>query len=310
MSLWLWIFPCIIGCICVFTFIQDLLAAKMGPPTILMETVTMVGDSITQGAWALNGTGAALANAYQRKLDVVNRGFAGRFSMQAGYNSVWALAVAKEFLPKKTDHLPKMALMTIWLGANDAALPPSPQSITVEEFKAALHSIINLVKDSNSPWYSPTTKFLLITPPPVEADVRNNELMSRIPARVPDRDTERTRLFAVAVLEVGQEAGVPVVDTWTAITQRAAQTPEGLSKFLSDGLHLTAEGYGVVTEGVANAIATRLPELHWDRLGEVFPAWTEIVNEGALEPILAKYARLPQESQLPPQYPVDSKSEL
>ncbi|SCV69257.1 BQ2448_2277 [Microbotryum intermedium] len=299
MSLWWWILPCIIGCIFLLTLTQEYLAARMGPSTILMKTVMMVGDSITQGAWALNGTGAALANAYQRKLDVVNRGFSG----------VWALAVAKEFLPKKTDHLPKMALMTIWLGANDAALPPSPQSITVEEFKATLHSIINLVKDSNSPWYSPTTKFLLITPPPVDADVRNNELASRIPARVPDRDTERTRLFAVAVLEVGQEAGIPVVDTWTAITQRAAQTPEGLSKFLSDGLHLTADGYGVVTEGVATAIATRLPELHWDRLAEVFPAWTEIINEGALVPILAKHAN-GQASQQPPQYSTDTKSEL
>lgn len=42
----------------------------------LDETV-MFGDSITQGAWSTDGLGTALANAYQRKLDVLNRGLSG-----------------------------------------------------------------------------------------------------------------------------------------------------------------------------------------------------------------------------------------
>lgn len=63
--------------------------------------------------------------------------------------------------------------------------------------------------DPTSIYYSPTTKFLLITPPPVDAVVRNLELATRDYPRVPDRDSERTRLFAVAVQEVAAEAGVP-----------------------------------------------------------------------------------------------------
>ena len=45
-------------------------------------------------------------------------------------------------------------------------------------------------------------------PPLANAIVRNNELASRTPSRVADRDAERTRLFAVAVIQVAQEAGV------------------------------------------------------------------------------------------------------
>lgn len=96
--------------------------------------------------------------------------------------------------------------------------------------------MIRLITDSTSPYYSPSTKIMLITPPPVDADsesaslpfsvslclfgvimysdshlrraVRNNELISRTPSRVPDRDSERTRLFAEATKEVASELGV------------------------------------------------------------------------------------------------------
>jgi hypothetical protein len=179
---------------------------------------------------------------------------------------------------------------------NSRLLKPHAQ-LTIAEFKANLHSLMNLVKSPDSPYYSPTTKFLLITPPPVDAFIRNAELAAREPPRVPDRDSERTRLFAEAVKEVGMESGVAVVDCWTAITDAAADDG-GLDKYLADGLHLTAAGYKVVTmgksvltprafscganafvslrAGIAAAITQRLPELHWDRLEQIFPHWADI----------------------------------
>lgn len=99
-----------------------------------------------------------------------------------------------------------------------------------------------------SPYYQPETRFLLITPPPVDAAVRAADLLSRDPPRVPDRDVEVTRQFAEAVKQVGAQLGVPVVDCWTAIND-AAQREGGLDKYMADGLHLTAEGYKLVTAG-------------------------------------------------------------
>lgn len=192
--------------------------------------------------------------------------------------------------------------MLIWFGANDAALPPSPQAVrspschelpcsaslltwrpfhqlTIDEFKANLHAILALVRDPHSPYYSPNTKFLLLTPPPVDAATRNNDLVTRNPPRVPDRDYERTRLFAVAVQEVAVEASVPSVDCWGSIVEAAARDG-GLDKYLHDGLHLSPDGYAVVIGKVAEAITVHLPELHWDKLEQTYPHWADIVNQG------------------------------
>lgn len=120
--------------------------------------------------------------------------------------------------------------------------------LTIEQFKTNLHELISLVRSPSSPHYSPSTKLLLITPPPVDAEVRGRDLLARDPPRVPDRDAERTRLFAEAVKEVGKEAEIPAVDAWTRIDE-AAKRDGGLGKYLNDGLHLTAEGYKLVTIG-------------------------------------------------------------
>ncbi|ORY78422.1 SGNH hydrolase [Leucosporidium creatinivorum] len=254
-------------------------------PTVVFRQVAMLGDSITQQSWGDGGTGAALANAYQRKLDVLNRGL-------SGYNTAWALPVAQQWLPKTTDSLPETALLIIWFGANDAALPPSPQALTIEEFKANLHTLISLVRSPTSPHYSPSTKILLITPPPVDAEVRGADLMARDPPRVPDRDAERTRQFAEAVKEVGKEAEIPAVDAWSRINE-AAERDGGLTKYLNDGLHLTAEGYKLVTVGVSEAIHEFISELHWDHIEQTFPHWADIPNLGALGPqFLAPDSRL------------------
>ena len=115
--------------------------------------------------------------------------------------------------------------------------------------------------------------FLLIELVPMAYRVAA-ELAARDPPRVPDRDAENTRLYAEAVKEVGKEHGVPVVDTWTPINA-LAEKEGSLDRFLSDGLHLTADGYAVVTAAITQTIASQLPELHWDRLGQIYPHWAD-----------------------------------
>lgn len=159
-------------------------------------------------------------------------------------------------------------MLFIWFGANDAALPTSPQhvstfddrgtsrpadmapcsQVTLDDFKRNLVTILDLVRSPNSPYHSPSTIPILVTPPPVDADVRNHELTSRVPPRVPDRDSELTRQYAVAVRDVAATEKVHVVDVWTAIDDKAKEAG-GLDKYLSDGLHLTGAGYEVVTYG-------------------------------------------------------------
>ena len=65
------------------------------------------------------------------------------------------------------------------------------------------------------------------------------------PPRVLDRRFAVTRAYADAVREVAAEEGVHVVDVWSAIWKKAGEKEEGLAEYLSDGLHLTANGYKV-----------------------------------------------------------------
>ncbi|GAA5880735.1 hypothetical protein JCM3774_005694 [Rhodotorula dairenensis] len=228
-----------------------------------MDQVVLFGDSITQGAWVPGGTGAALAHVYQRKLDVLNRGF-------SGYN------ILRQFIPRRDERLPEIALFCVWFGANDAALPPSPQALTIAEFKSNLGKILDSLRSPDSPNYSPKTQLLLITPPPVDASVRTADLAARDPPRGPDRDAERTRLFAEAVKDVARDCKLPILDAWSLV-DAAASRDGGLGKYLRDGLHLTAAGYQVVTDGLFNLIASELPHLHWSRLDQVFPHWTDFI---------------------------------
>lgn len=47
----------------------------------------LFGDSITQHSWMLGGLGQHLSEAYQRRMDIVNRGY-------GGYNTTCGLEVA------------------------------------------------------------------------------------------------------------------------------------------------------------------------------------------------------------------------
>jgi isoamyl acetate esterase len=60
-----------------------------------------------------------------------------------------------------------------------------------------------------------------------------------------DRSWEHSKSYADAVLELGKELNLPVLNAWDVIWKAAGAQTEGLVMFLSDGLHLTKEGYEV-----------------------------------------------------------------
>lgn len=100
--------------------------------------------------------------------------------------------------------------------------------------------MISLVRDPTSVSYSPKTKLLLLTPPPIDL------LAGSV------RTAERTRSYAEAVKAVGKEASVPVVDTWTDIMNATRKREGELGEYFTDGLHLSEKGYRVVFEGEFN----------------------------------------------------------
>lgn len=138
-----------------------------------------------------------------------------------------------------------MRLLVIWFGANDAAPPPKAQYVPLDRFRANLRTMLSMVRAPESAWYSPDTRVVLMTPPPVSTGQRGRAQRAKEPPRENDREFETTRRYAEAVSEVGKAEGVPVVDLWGRLYEAAGRDEVGLEAFLTDGLHLNEKGYAV-----------------------------------------------------------------
>ncbi|KZV71806.1 SGNH hydrolase [Peniophora sp. CONT] len=231
----------------------------------IYDTVVLFGDSITQGAWDHGGFGAQLAHAYARRFDVLNRGF-------SGYNTEWALPIADTLFPAPGSSVPTapVRLLTIWFGANDACLKPSPQHVPLDRFRSNLHTLIARAPSGAA--------VVLITAPPVNTIQRGADLSSRDPPKELDRSFEVTRQYAELVKEVGKEKGVPVVDVWTALWEAVGKEEKRLEEVLSDGLHLNATGYNALVETLERELPELKPEMSWRNFKH--PTWDWFSEHG------------------------------
>lgn len=205
--------------------------------------IVLFGDSITEQSFRPGGWGAALADSYSRKADLVVRGY-------GGYNTRWALFLLHHLFPPVRT-APAPAAVTIFFGANDAALlgrQSEKQHVPLDEYADNLKKMISHLKE-----LSPNMVVVLIAPPPVDEDGREQyakSLYGDKARKLPERTNEVTGTYARKCVELAEEMKIPCVDTWSVMQQT-----EGWEKlFLRDGLHLTPEGNGVVHSEVVRAL--------------------------------------------------------
>lgn len=196
--------------------------------------VVLFGDSITEQSFRSGGWGAAIADSYSRKVDVLNRGY-------GGYNTSWALFLLHHIFPLECPDPPAAA--TVFFGANDAAIlgrTSEKQHVPVEEYKDNLRNILLHIKKC-----SPNIFLVLITPPPVDEAGRKQYAISLYGDKAmkqPERTNEVTGIYARTCVDLAAELGIPSIDLWTKM-----QEIEGWqTKCLSDGLHLTEIGNKLV----------------------------------------------------------------
>ncbi|PON99114.1 Lipase [Trema orientale] len=203
--------------------------------------IYLFGDSITEESFGDGGWGASLAHHFSRTVDVVLRGY-------SGYNTRWALKVIEKVLPA-ADHGGAAPLaVTVFFGANDACLPDrcsAFQHVPLDEYKPNLHSIVSFLKNR---W--PTTRILLITPPPIDEEGRLRHPYVENPSNQPERTNEAAGAYARACVAVAGESGISVIDLWT----KMQQFPDWEKSFLRDGLHLTPSGNRIVFEEVVRKL--------------------------------------------------------
>ena len=234
------------------------------PPQILL-----FGDSITEGATAFT---SKLTNLYSRRADVLNRGF-------SGYTTTLALSVLPQFFPPDSPrHVPKVRLMTVFFGANDACVPGEAQHVPIDVFRENLKRIVT--------WEGVKlheTRVMLVTPGPVdEWQLDGNS-----------RNVVTTKEYADVVKRVAAEQGVSCVDLWGVMMGLAGwrqgqeealqgskerEKSEVLAELLGDGLHFTEKGYDVLYSEVVGCIERNMPEMKAEEMDYVFPDWKDLLG--------------------------------
>ncbi|GAB4816964.1 hypothetical protein N2152v2_004010 [Parachlorella kessleri] len=222
----------------------------------------LFGDSITQRSFQYGGWGAHLANAYQRKVDVLNRGY-------SGYNSRWALQLLDRVLPE--EKAGEILLATVFFGANDAALAErtsARQHVPLLEYRQNLRLIVLRLQRLR------VQAIVLITPPPISEPDRVIHVEKQYGVKLdqPERTNAVTGQYAKACIELGQELGLPVLDLWSAL-----QAEEGWQRgLLEDGLHLTQAGNQRVAQLLLKLIEQEFPKLRYSALPDDAPLNADI----------------------------------
>ncbi|PUZ56510.1 hypothetical protein GQ55_5G318200 [Panicum hallii var. hallii] len=101
--------------------------ATSGSLGLVRPRVVLFGDSITEQSFRPGGWGAALADTYSRKADVVVRGY-------GGYNTRWALFLMHHIFP--LDGIAPPLATTIFFGANDAPFWEELVSDSMSQFQS------------------------------------------------------------------------------------------------------------------------------------------------------------------------------
>lgn len=144
------------------------------------------------------------------------------------------------------------SLITVWLGANDAALPDGPdrgKHVDLKDYRANLEEIVGRFRAQ-----APAAKVLFITPPHIDDAAR----LARARGGQLDRSNAVMGEYARACVETGQGLGVPVLDLHSYFNEKPAKERNA---YLTDGLHFNANGNRVVDAQLRTKLSVEFPEL-------------------------------------------------
>ncbi|PFX28179.1 Isoamyl acetate-hydrolyzing esterase 1-like [Stylophora pistillata] len=224
------------------------MAVKLFPKLVLF------GDSLTQESFSEGGWGATLADHYQRKCDVVNRGF-------SGYTSAYNKLILPQVL--QSDNNPKGSIVAaiVLLGSNDAVCNETdPRGLTVEQYTTNLTDILMQFMNDGIE----ASQLVLLTPPAV-VDNKYKKFCAELDVPVSLCDGQ-VKCFAEKCVDVGKKLGVEVVDLY-----KLFHGQPNWESFLSDGLHFSKEGNQFVAQQVIPVLDTKL-----GKLPMIFPDWKDV----------------------------------
>ncbi|KAG3115976.1 hypothetical protein PI124_g20330 [Phytophthora idaei] len=196
----------------------------------LRPTVLLAGDSLTEKGTnpKANGWVTLLQNDYTRSANVVPRGL-------SGYNTRWYLKYAMPVIRGEIisgTYTP--VLITLWLGANDAALPNgsnSEQHVPIEKYR---QNLIMIVREFQA-WKH-------------EGDKKG----------VIDRTNEMAGKYAQVCVETAYKLGLPVVNLYSYFNDMPKWRRNNM---LGDGLHLNTRGNKLMYDQLMDKIKSEFPDV-------------------------------------------------
>jgi lysophospholipase L1-like esterase len=230
--------------------------------------MVLLGDSITQMSFSaeLSGWGTHLADVYQRRCDVYNRGF-------SGYNSDWFLKYLETEEGKYDvfdsftangigDGSSDVKLVTIFFGANDASCEKlnARSHVPVPRFKTNLKDLVDLCRQN----FGDRVRIIFITPPPVHHASRLKYQVQRYGDKATgdlERNLDLASQYTDAVVETAKELDYPCLNIFKAMQEALPGDNEEWSAFLSDGLHFSARGNLFVGKKLKELIDEVYPEI-------------------------------------------------
>ncbi|KAH6769254.1 SGNH hydrolase-type esterase superfamily protein [Perilla frutescens var. frutescens] len=215
----------------------------------------LFGSSVVQQSFSNEGWGAILTDLYDRKADIILRGY-------SGWNSRRAIQVLDLIFPKEAEVQP--SLVIVYFGGNDAVHPhPSGLGVHVPlpEYIENMKKIYRHLKS-----LSDKIRVIFLTSPPV-----NEALIHEHFGNLHDhqaRTNESCRRYAEALVELSKQSNIKVINLWTAIQQRG----DWATTYLTDGIHFTREGSQIVVREILKVIkeADWEPSLFWTSMPTEF----------------------------------------
>ncbi|GMF45227.1 unnamed protein product [Phytophthora fragariaefolia] len=218
----------------------------------LRPAILLVGDSLTEKGTIpkTNGWVTLLQSDYRRSVNVVPRGL-------SGYNTRYARSAEVPVIAGEISsgaYTP--ALITIWLGANDAALPNGSavaQHVPIDDYKGNLVKLVHAFKGM-----APGAKILLITPPLVDDEVQqtHSERYQGAMKGVVVHSNKMAGMYARACVDTATVLGLPVLDLHTYFNNLTDWTRKHV---LEDGLHLNLKGNNYMYEQLRKKIDVEFP---------------------------------------------------
>lgn len=228
------------------------------------DKLLLFGDSITEFGYdphpdllpevqfSLCG---AVSNAYTRRLDVVQRGF-------AGYNTDWALQLLPGILEAEHRESSKVLLSTLFFGTNDAVLN-GVQKVELPQYIANTRKMVELFKERG-------IKVVVIGQAKHDDSNWNPRKKPDIAAGV-IRTNENAQKYNAALKALCEELQVAFVDLYAAFDSY----PGDWRDLLVDGVHFTGKGYELFYGKLMETIRASYPEMAPEAQRYRLPYWRD-----------------------------------